>query len=179
MSLLLRSTHKSSNVRVVWSSGPECSTPEAQLRKLRARMLSALLAFTKVVHSLCDHPLHCIVATHQIDHHMWAKNGSSLAGMALNYGSVPWCQSLQDLDLTMVQLSASGFNACFGVQRVFSLLTSRFSLDGYLCDPNYRSSFGKVCWVNPPRMQELNHAELLAELDVSLSYGHERFPTSL
>ncbi len=90
LSSLLRSTHKSSNVHVVWSSGPEFSTPEAQLRKSRAHMLSALLASTKVVHSLCDHPLRCIVATHQIDHHMWAKNGSSLAGMALNYGSVPW-----------------------------------------------------------------------------------------
>ena len=163
LSSLLRSTHKSSNFRVVWSSGPECSTPEAQLRKSRARMLSALLASTKVVHSLCDHPLRCIVASHQIDHHMWAKNGSSSAGMALNYGSVPLCRSLRDLDLTMVQLSASGFNAGLGVRRVFSLLTSRFSLDGYLCDPDRRSSFGKVCWVNPPRMQELDHAELLAE----------------
>jgi hypothetical protein len=163
LSLLLRSTHKSSNFRVVWSSGPECSTPEAQLRKSRARMLSALLASTKVVHSLCDHPLRCIAASQQIDHHMWAKNGGSLAGMALNYGSVPLCRPLRDLDLTMVQLSASGFNVGLGARRVFSLLTNRFSLDGYLCDLDRRSSFGKVCWVKPPRMQEPEHAELLAE----------------
>lgn len=163
LSLLLRSTHKSSNFRVVWSSGPECSTPEAQLRKTRARMLSALLASTKVVHSLCDHPLRCIAASQQIDHHMWVKNGGSLAGMALNYGSVPLCRSLRDLDLTMVQLSASGFNVGMGARRVFSLLSNRFSLDGYLCDLDRRPSFGRMCWVKPPRMQEPDHAELLAE----------------
>jgi len=163
MSALVRSTHKSSNFRVVWSSGPECSAPEAQLRKSRSRMLSALLASTKVVHSLCDHPLRCIAASQQIDHHMWAKNGGSVAGMALNYGSVPLCRSLRDLDLTMVQMSASGFNVGLGARRVFSLLTNRFSMDGYLCDPDRRNSFGRVGWVKPPRMQEMEHAELLAE----------------
>lgn len=163
LSSLLRSTYKTSNFRVVWSSGPECSTPEAQLRKSRARLLSALLASTKVVHSLCDHPLRCIISAQQIDHHMWAKNGGSLASMAMNYGSVPLCRSLRDLDLVMVQLSASGFNIGLGSRRVFSLLSNRFSLDGYLCDPDRRSSFGKDCWVKPPRMQEPEHAELLAE----------------
>jgi hypothetical protein len=163
LSSLLRSTHKTSNFRVVWSSGPECSTPEAQLRKSRARLLSALLASTKVIHSLCDHPLRCIISAQQIDHHMWAKNGGSLASMAMNYGSVPLCRSLRDLDLVMVQLSASGFNIGLGSRRVFSLLSNRFSLDGYLCDPDRRSSFGKDCWVKPPRMQEPEHAELLAE----------------
>lgn len=151
MSALVRSTHKSSNFRVVWSSGPECSAPEAQLRKSRSRMLSALLSSTKVVHSLCDHPLRCIAAAQQIDHHMWAKNGGSVAGMALNYGTVPLCRSLRDLDLTMVQLSASGFNVGLGARRVYSLLTNRFSLDGYLCDPDRRNSFGRIGWVKPPR----------------------------
>ena len=163
ISALVRPTHKSSNFRVVWSSGPECSTPEAQLRKARSRMLSALLASTKVIHSLCDHPLRCIAASQQIDHHMWAKNGGSVAGMSLNYGSVPLCRSLRDIDLTMVQLSASGFNIGLGARRVFSLLTNRFSMDGYLCDPDRRNSFGKVGWVKPPRLQDPDHAELLAE----------------
>lgn len=167
MSALVRITHKSSNFRVVWSSGPECSTPEAQLRKSRARMLSALLASTKVVHSLCDHPLRCIAASQQIDHHMWAKNGGSMAGMSLNYGSVPLCRSLKDLDIAMVQLSAAGFNIGLGARRVFSLLVNRFSLDGYLCDPDRRPSFGRVglgwSWTKPPRMQEPDHAEMLAE----------------
>lgn len=162
LSALVRSTHKSSNFRVVWSSGPECSSHEAQLRKSRSRMLSALLASTKVVHSLCDHPLRCIAAAQQIDHHMWAKNGGSTAGMALNYGSVPLCRSLRDLDLTLVQLSASGFNVGLGARRVFALLTNRFSMDGHLCDPDRRNSFGRVGWVKPPRM-EPEHAEQLAE----------------
>ena len=164
MSALVRSTHKSSNFRVMWSNGPECSSPEAQLRKSRSRMFSALLASTKVIHSLCDHPLRCIAASQQIDHHMWAKNGASVAGMAINYGSVPLCRSLRDIDLTMVQLSASGFNIGLGARRVFSLVTNRFSLDGYLCDPDRRNSFGKVGWVKPPRLQDPEHAELLAEL---------------
>ena len=163
LSALVRSTHKSSNFRVVWSSGPECSTPEAQLRKSRSRLMSSLLASTKVVHSLCDHPLRCIAASQQIDHHMWAKNGASTAGMALNYGSIPLCRSLRDLDLTMVQMSACGFNVGLGARRVFSLLTNRFSMDGYLCDPDRKNSFGRVGWVKPPRMQEPEHPELLAE----------------
>ena len=163
LSALVRSTHKSSNFRVVWSSGPECSTPEAQLRKSRSRLMSSLLASTKVVHSLCDHPLRCIAASQQIDHHMWAKNGASTAGMALNYGSIPLCRSLRDLDLTMVQMSACGFNVGLGARRVFSLLTHRFSLENYLCDPDRKNSFGRVGWVKPPRMQEPEHPELLAE----------------
>lgn len=163
LSALVRSTHKSSNFRVVWSSGPECSTPEAQFRKSRSRLMSSLLASTKVVHSLCDHPLRCIAASQQIDHHMWAKNGASTAGMALNYGSIPLCRSLRDLDLTMVQMSACGFNVGLGARRVYSLLLNRFSLDGYLCDPDRKNSFGRVGWVKPPRMQEPEHPELLAE----------------
>ncbi len=163
LSALVRSTHKSSNFRVVWTSGPECSTPEAQLRKSRSRLMSSLLASTKVVHSLCDHPLRCIAASQQIDAHMWAKNGASTAGMALNYGSIPLCRSLRDLDLTMVQMSACGFNVGLGARRVFSLLTNRFSLESYLCDPDRKNSFGRVGWVKPPRMQEPEHPELLAE----------------
>eukprot|EP00985_Skeletonema_marinoi_P030940 scaffold34877_cov197-Skeletonema_marinoi.AAC.2 len=163
LSALVRSTHKSSNFRVVWSSGPECSTPEAQLRKSRSRLMSSLLASTKVVHSLCDHPLRCIAASQQIDHHMWAKNGASTAGMALNYGSIPLCRSLRDLDLTMVQMSACGFNVGLGARRVFALLSNRFSLENYLCDPDRKNSFGRVAWVKPPRMQEPEHPELLAE----------------
>jgi len=166
LSALVRPTHKSANLRVMWSSGPDCSPPEAQLRRSRSRMMSNLLASTKVIHSLCDHPLRCIAAAQQIDHHMWARNGSSLGGMALNYGSVPLCRSLRDLDLTMVQLSACGFNVGLGSRRVFGLLTNRFSMDGYLCDPDRRvpgNSYVRPGWVKPPRMQDPEHAELLAE----------------
>lgn len=163
LSDLVKPTHRSANLRVVWTSGPECSSQEAQLRRLRSRTISSALASTKVVHSLCDHPLRCIAASQQIEHHMWAKNGSSLAGMALNYSSVPLCRSLRDLDLTMVQMSACGFNVGLGARRVFALLSSRFSLDGYLCDPDRRNIFGKMGWSKPPRMQEPEHPELLAE----------------
>eukprot|EP00804_Cyclotella_cryptica_P008773 CCRYP_015624-RA/>CCRYP_015624-RA protein AED:0.01 eAED:0.01 QI:221/1/1/1/0.6/0.66/6/2355/3495 len=163
LSALVKPTHRSSNLRVVWSTGPDCSTQEAQSRRSRARLISTALASTKVVHSLCDHPLRCIAASQQIEHHMWAKNGSSTAGMALNYSSIPLCRSLRDLDLTMVQLSAAGFNIGLGARRVFALLINRFSLDGYLCDPDRRNIFGRMGWVKPPRLQELEHAELLAE----------------
>jgi hypothetical protein len=162
LSAIVRPTHRSSNLRVVWSAGPDCSTQEAQSRRSRARLVSSAIASTKVVHSLCDHPLRCITASQQIEHHMWAKNGGSLANMAHNYsGSV--CRTFRDLDLTMVQLSAAGFNIGLGARRVFALLTNRFSLDGYLCDPDRRNMFGKMGWVKPPRLQEVEHAELLAE----------------
>jgi hypothetical protein len=163
LSALVKPTHRSSNLRVVWSAGPDCTSQEAQSRRARARLISSVLASTKVVHSLCDHPLRAIAASQQIEGHLWAKNGSSLAGMALNYSSVPLCRSFRDLDLLMVQLSASGFNIGLGARRVFALLTNRFSLDGYLCDPDRRNIFGKMGWVKPPRLQEVEHAELLAE----------------
>ncbi|KAL7520416.1 hypothetical protein ACHAWX_006661 [Stephanocyclus meneghinianus] len=163
LSALVKPTHRSSNLRVVWSTGPDCSTQEAQSRSSRSRLISTVLASTKVVHSLCDHPLRCLAASQQIEHHMWAKNGSSTAGMASNYSCVPLCRSLRDLDLTMVQLSAAGFNIGLGARRVFSLLINRFSLDGYLCDPDRRNIFGRIGWAKPPRLQESEHAELLAE----------------
>jgi len=171
---LIRPTLRSSNCRVVWSAGPDCTPQEAQRRRSRSRTVSANIAVAKIIHSLADHPIRCLAAAQQIEGHLWARNGTSVAGMAMNYSSSPLCRSFRDLDLLLVQLSASGMSCGLGARRVFSLLLSRFSMDGYLCDPERRiqvsagttgSSFGSPTstWVNPPRLHDPDHAVILAE----------------
>jgi hypothetical protein len=169
---LIRPILRSSNCRVVWSAGPDCSNQEAQRRRFRSRTVSANIAVAKIIHSIADHPIRCLAAAQQIERHLWARNGSSTAGMALNYSNAPLCRSFRDLDLTLVQLSAAGMSVGLGARRVFSLLISRFSLDGYLCDPERRTSAGSSggayttglgAWVNPPRLQDPEHAVVLSE----------------
>lgn len=173
---LIRPTLRSSNCRVVWSAGPDCSPSEAQRRRARSRTVSANIAVAKIIHSLADHPIRCLAAAQQIERHLWARNGSATAGMALNYSSTPLCQRFRDLDMTLVQLSAAGLSVGLGARRVFQLLISRFSMDGYLCDPERRTlqsgasappsggfASGNTYWVNPPRLQDPDHAIVLSE----------------
>lgn len=170
---LIRPILRSSNCRVVWSAGPDCDQEEAYNRRSRAKNVSANIAAAKIIHSLADHPIRCLAAAQQIERHLWARNGSSTAGMALNYSNAPLCRSFRDLDLTLVQLSASGMRIGLGASRVFSLLMNRFSMDGYLCDPERRSSSGSSgssnypggpsTWVNPPRLNDPDHAVVLSE----------------
>jgi hypothetical protein len=172
---VIRSTLRSSNCRVVWSAGPDCSPQEAQHRRARSRTVSANIAVAKIIHSLADHPIRCLAASQQIERHLWARNGSATAGMALNYSSTPLCQRFRDLDLTLIQLSAAGLSVGLGARKVFELLKSRFSIDGYLCDPERRTQIGSTSpsggsygtgisqWVNPPRMQDPDHAVVLSE----------------
>jgi hypothetical protein len=173
---LIRPSLRTSNCRVVWSSGPECSPLEAQRRRSRSKTVSANIAVAKIIHSLADHPLRCLAAAQQIERHLWARNGSSTASMALNYSSSPLCRGFRDLDLTLVQTSSAGFSVGLGARRVFALLISRFSMDGYLCDPERRFPNGAQGqsttvphtqalsgWVNPPRLQDTEHATILSE----------------
>jgi len=167
---LLKPTLRSVNCRITWSAGPECTSEEAARRRSRSRAISSAIAAAKVIHSLCDHPLRCLAAAEQIKRHLWARNGSTAAGMALNYGTTPLCRSFRDLDLTMVQMSASGFSIGLGARRVFSLLLSRFDLDGFICDlerrpgnTNAGKSTGSIDWVMPRRLQDPEHAQVLME----------------
>ena len=172
---LLRSTLRSSNCRVNWSAGPDCTPQEAQKRRSRSRTVSANIAVAKVIHSLADHPMRCLAAAQQVERHLWARNGTSVAGMAINYSNTPLCRSFRDLDMLMVQLSAAGMSCGLGARRIFSMMLSRFSMDGYLCDPERRVSAGTAAsgsngfpsvastWVNPPRLQDPDHAVILAE----------------
>ena len=148
---LLKPTLRSSNCRVVWMMGPDCTPQEAQRRRARARNVSAHIAVTKVLHSLADHPIRCLAAAQQIERHLWARNGSPVTGMAMNYTSTPLCRSFRDLDLLLVQLSATGWNVGLGARRVFALLLSRFNMDGYLCDPERRYTGGPAAAASPPR----------------------------
>lgn len=159
---LLRPTLRSANCRVHWVSGPDCTPQEAQRRRARSRSVSAAIAVQKVIFSLADHPLRSLAAAHQIERHLWARNGTSVAGMALNYGTTPLCRTFRDLDLTNVQLSASGMACGLGARRVFTLLLSRFGMERYLCDPALSLNATQQ-WVPPPRMHDPDHAIVLAE----------------
>eukprot|EP00536_Pseudo-nitzschia_multiseries_P013927 jgi/Psemu1/291151/fgenesh1_pg.632_\ len=165
---LIRPTLRKKNCKVVWSA-VECNAQEAQRRRQRSRTVAANIAVAKIIHSLVDHPIRCLAAAQQIERHLWARNGSSVAGMALNYSNAPLCRSFRDLDLALVQLSASGMSAGLGARRVLSLLTNRFSMDGYLCDPERRAvgngsyKTGLGIWINPPRLNDPEHAPILSE----------------
>ena len=175
LAALIRPTLRSANCRVAWAAGPDCTPMEAQQRRSRAKTVSANIACAKIIHSIADHPIRCLAAAQQIERHLWARNGSSTAGMALNYSSAPLCRSFRDLDLTLVQLSAVGLSIGLGARRVFGLLISHFSMDGYLCDPERRVQgstssptgggygSGNGGWVNPPRLQDPDHAAALSE----------------
>lgn len=171
LATLIRPTLRSSNCRVAWSAGPDCTSVEAQKRRSRAKNVSANIASAKIIHSLADHPIRCLAAAQQIERHLWARNGSSTAGMALNYSSSPLCRSFRDLDITLVQLSSAGLSIGLGARRVFTLLISRFSMDGYLCDPERRAqgtassptSTYSGMWVNPPRLQDPEQAVALSD----------------
>jgi hypothetical protein len=144
---LIRPTMKSANCRVVWAAGPDCTPPP--------RGSTAPVACQDCVgeHCLCQdcssdsRPsalLSC--CAQQIERHLWARNGSSTDGMALNYCSGLLCHSFRDLDLTLVQMSAAGMSIGLGARRVFALLICRFSMDGYLCDPERRTQ-GTQWWI--------------------------------
>ena len=162
---LIKPTIRSSNCRVVWNAGPDCSPQEAQKRRSRSRAISANVAVAKIMHSVADHPARCVAACQQIERHLWARNGTSVSGMAINYSSAPLCRSFRDLDLLMIQLSASGMSFGLGPRRVFEMLMSRFSMMGYLVDPTLRSSSisGSKTWVQPPRLQDPDYAVALSE----------------
>lgn len=154
------SAMRTGNCRVMWSGGIECTSEDAQMRRQRSRALSTKIAHFKILHSICDHPLRCLVAATQMERHLWVRNGSGVAGMALNYSCRPTCHSFRDLDLTCVQLSAAGGPMGLGASRVFSLLLSRFTMDGYLCNPERKGDR----WVHPPRLVvDPDHATTLAE----------------
>lgn len=175
LTTLLKGVLRSSNCRVVWTAGPDCTPAVAHARRSRSRAVSSAIAAAKVIHSLCDHPLRCLAAAQQIERHLWARNGSAAAGMAFNYGSPPLCRSFRDLDLTLVQLAAAGYGLGLGPRRTFNLIMSRYSMDGYLCDPVKRNSRNSTSgsgalgvhnntgWVNPPRMQDPDHPLSLSE----------------
>jgi hypothetical protein len=139
------------------------------MRRLRQYQISSILASVKVMHSLADLPICCLAAAAQIERHMWTRNGNSVAGMVINYSTAPLCRAFRDLDLSLMQFSAAGFEIGLGVCCVLALLLNHFSMDGYLKDPKFqapgathlRRTTGR--WKSPPRLQDPEHAPLLAE----------------
>jgi hypothetical protein len=101
---ILRPSLRTDNCKVFWSSGPEClSREEAEMRRSKCRKVSAAVASAKVIHSLCDHPLRCIVAAEQISRHLWVRNGHSAAYTSMHYMLSSSRHSFRDLDFALVQ----------------------------------------------------------------------------
>jgi len=127
--------------------------------------LATHIACAKVRHSLSDHPLRCIAASIQIERHLWPRNGFTVLQMAMHYGTLQLCRSFRDLDMLLVQLACGsgigvgvGVGACDGI---LQLMLNRFSVEGYLCDPQCND---KGAWVKPrPFLQDADHAPVLAE----------------
>jgi hypothetical protein len=100
---------------------------------------------------------------------MWTRNGNSVAGMVINYSTAPLCRAFRDLDLSLMQFSAAGFEIGIGVRRVLALLLNHFSMDGYFKDPKFQAPGATHSrrttghWKSPPRLQDPEHAPLLAE----------------
>jgi hypothetical protein len=165
---ILAPTLRSSNCKIVWQL-PDTSPEHLHMRRLRQYQISSILASVKVIHSLADLPIRCLAAAAQIERHLWTRNGNSVAGMVINYSTAPLCRAFRDLDLCLVQFSAAGFEIGLGSRRVLALLLNRFSMDGYLEDPKFQSpgathsrrAMGR--WRSPPRLQDPEHAPLLAE----------------
>ena len=73
-------------------------------------------------------------------------------------------QSLRDLDLTLLQFSASWHTASLGASLFWDLLVTRLSLDGYLTDLVPKPAQGG--WVDPPKLTTPNrpsHAHFMLE----------------
>ena len=117
---ILRPSLRPDNCKVIWSSGPDSlSREEAEMRRSKCRTISAAIASAKVIHSICDHPLRCIVAAEQISRHLWVRNGHSTAYTAMHYMLSSSRHSFRDLDLALVQFSAAGHSLGLGAKRVF------------------------------------------------------------
>ena len=147
----------------VCQSGEEVQLPGADVGTDARVALSCHVAAAKTVRALVEFPLRAIVAWRQIgESRMWLRNGQGAMQLAVNYAMPPLCRSLRDLDLTILQFSAAGGSAGLGAKLTWDLMTTRFSLDGYLTDlvPKDSRCGG---WVDPPKLEEPEHSLLMLE----------------
>ena len=76
----------------------------------------------------------------------------------VHYGTLQLCRSFRDLDMLLVQAACDSAGGCVGM---LQLMLNRFSVEGYLCDP--QCSAANV-WAKPrPYLQDADHAPVLAE----------------
>jgi len=82
----------------------------------------------KLFSSLMEFPLLVLSKAAQVRSGMWRRNGSCMQDQVLNYAEPPFCRSLRDADVLLLQFSAIGR----GTSDLVHLLLHRFGLFDFL-----------------------------------------------
>ncbi|KAG7397272.1 E3 ubiquitin-protein ligase ubr2 [Phytophthora boehmeriae] len=83
---------------------------------------------TMLIYGMMEYPLRSLVLCAQISCGLWIRNGQNMQRQALNYTSPPWCSELRDLDLFLVQVSAT----IVGFPKFLTIFFDRFGLSEWL-----------------------------------------------
>ncbi|RLN14052.1 hypothetical protein BBJ28_00012263 [Nothophytophthora sp. Chile5] len=83
---------------------------------------------TMLVYAMMEYPLRSLVLCAQIGCGLWIRNGQNMQRQMLNYTSPPWCSELRDLDLFLVQVSAT----IMGFPKFLTIFFDRFGLSEWL-----------------------------------------------
>ncbi|KAG7380166.1 E3 ubiquitin-protein ligase ubr2 [Phytophthora pseudosyringae] len=83
---------------------------------------------TMLIYGMMEFPLRSLVLCAQISCGLWIRNGQNLQRQMLNYTSPPWCSELRDLDIFLVQVSAT----IVGFPKFLTIFFDRFGLSEWL-----------------------------------------------
>jgi hypothetical protein len=83
---------------------------------------------TMLLYGMMEYPLRSLVLCAQISCGLWIRNGQTMQRQMLNYTSPPWCSELRDLDLFLVQVSAT----IVGFPKFLTIFFDRFGLSEWL-----------------------------------------------
>lgn len=81
-----------------------------------------------LIYGVLEFPLRSLVLCAQISCGLWIRNGQNMQRQMLNYTSPPWCSELRDLDLFLVQISAT----IVGFPTFLTVFFDRFGLSEWL-----------------------------------------------
>ncbi|RMX64368.1 hypothetical protein DD238_007241 [Peronospora effusa] len=83
---------------------------------------------TMLIYGMLEYPLRSLVLCAHISCGLWIRNGQNMQRQMLNYTSPPWCSELRDLDLFLVQVSAT----IVGFPKFLTIFFDRFGLSEWL-----------------------------------------------
>lgn len=81
-----------------------------------------------LIYGMMEFPLRTLVVSAHVQCGLWIRNGQSMQRQVLNYSMAPWCSELRDLDVFLVQISAS----MLGFSKFFTIFFDRFGLSEWL-----------------------------------------------
>uniref|UniRef100_A0AAV1TSY6 E3 ubiquitin-protein ligase n=1 Tax=Peronospora matthiolae TaxID=2874970 RepID=A0AAV1TSY6_9STRA len=81
-----------------------------------------------LVYSILEYPLRSLVLCAQISCGLWIRNGQKMRRQVMHYTCPPWCSELRDLDLFLVQVSAT----IVGFPKFLTIFFDRFGLSEWL-----------------------------------------------